>query len=129
MLTRGRNDRRDYPFLPTRNVVIFPEMLVPLFAARDKSIKALEYAMAGDRQIVIAAQKSEEMETPSRKDVHRVGILAAVLQLIKLPDGSMKALLEGKERCRITEFDEGDDFWRVQIDAITARRASTARGG
>jgi ATP-dependent Lon protease len=118
MLTHGRNDSRDYPFLPTRNVVIFPEMLVPLFAARDKSIKALEHAMAGDRQIVLAAQKSEEIETPSKKDVHRVGVLAALLQLIKLPDGSLKALLEGKERCRITEFGEGDDFWRVRIEKL-----------
>ncbi len=118
MLTHGRNDQRDYPFLPTRNVVLFPEMLVPLFAARAKSIKALEHAMAGDRQIVLAAQKSEEIETPSVRDLHRVGVLAAVLQLIKLPDGSMKALVEGKERCRITEFEEGGEFWRAQIETL-----------
>ena len=103
MQTHGQNDIRTYPFLPTRNVVIFPEMLVPLFAARDKSIRALDQAMAGDRQIVVAAQKSEEIETPSRKDLYRVGVLAVLLQLIKLPDGSMKALLEGPNRIGLSK--------------------------
>ncbi len=120
MQMHGRNDKRSYPFLPTRNVVLLPEMLIPLFAARDKSIKALNHAMAGDREIVLAAQKSEEIEAPSTKDLHRVGVLATVLQLIRLPDGTVKALVEGKERCRVTEFEEEGEFWRVRIETFAA---------
>ena len=82
------------PLLPLRDVVVFPNVVVPLFVGRDKSIKALEYAMSHQKEIFLAAQKDAKVDDPSQKDIFTFGTLGSVLQLLKLPDGTVKALIE-----------------------------------
>ncbi len=91
----------DLPVLPLRDVVVFPHMVIPLFVGRDKSIKALDLAMEGDKQVLLVAQKSAETDDPGAEDLHPVGTLAQVLQLLKLPDGTIKVLVEGVDRATI----------------------------
>src|SRR6202034_364579 len=86
------------PVLPLRDVVVYPYMVVPLFVGRERSIKALEVAMAADKQILLVTQKNATEDQPSEKGIHRVGTLATVLQLLKLPDGTVKVLVEGVRR-------------------------------
>ena len=81
--------------LPLRDVVVYPHMVIPLFVGREKSIRALDVAMSGDKQIMLAAQTSAEVDDPDTDDVHKVGTLATILQLLKLPDGTIKVLVEG----------------------------------
>ena len=96
------------PVLPLRDVVVYPHMVIPLFVGRDKSMRALERAMEGERQILLVAQKSPDIDDPEVKDLHEVGTLAGVLQLLKLPDGTVKVLVEGQSRVGIEEYhDEG----------------------
>src|SRR4029078_5995836 len=92
------------PVLPLRDVVVYPFMVVPLFVGRERSIKALEIAMAADKQILVATQKSASDDQPSEEGLYDVGTLATVLQLLKLPDGTVKVLIEGVKRARITCF-------------------------
>ena len=98
--------RVDLPVLPLRNVVVYPHMVIPLFVGRDKSIRALEQVMQGDKQILLIAQKSEDTEEPGADDLYEVGTLSQVLQLLKLPDGTIKVLVEGTARVRIRAFAE-----------------------
>ncbi|HOU64787.1 MAG TPA: LON peptidase substrate-binding domain-containing protein, partial [Thermomonas sp.] len=86
------------PVLPLRDVVVFPHMVIPLFVGRDKSIRALDIAMEGDKRILLVAQKSAETDDPGATDLHPIGTLAQVLQLLKLPDGTIKVLVEGLVR-------------------------------
>src|SRR5260221_7211780 len=92
------------PVLPLRDVVVYPYMVVPLFVGRERSIKALEVAMAADKQILVATQKSAADDQPTEKDIYHVGTLATVLQLLKLPDGTVKVLIEGVKRAQIERF-------------------------
>ncbi|MEI7038135.1 endopeptidase La [Fulvimonas yonginensis] len=92
------------PVLPLRDVVVYPHMVIPLFVGRDKSMRALERAMEGERQILLVAQKSPDIDDPGAKDLHDVGTLAGVLQLLKLPDGTVKVLVEGQARVSIEEY-------------------------
>ncbi|MFZ5658623.1 MAG: endopeptidase La [Pseudomonadota bacterium] len=92
------------PVLPLRDVVVFPHMVIPLFVGRQKSITALEDAMAGDKNILLVAQKNAADDEPDAKDIHTVGTLATILQLLKLPDGTVKVLVEGNERAKVEEF-------------------------
>ena len=96
------------PVLPLRDVVVFPHMVIPLFVGRDKSIKALDIAMEGDKRILLVAQKSAETDDPGAADLHTIGTLAQVLQLLKLPDGTIKVLVEGLTRVRVDEVVEVD---------------------
>ncbi|MDI1253818.1 endopeptidase La [Thermomonas sp.] len=96
------------PVLPLRDVVVFPHMVIPLFVGRDKSIKALDIAMEGDKRILLVAQKSAETDDPGAADLHGIGTLAQVLQLLKLPDGTIKVLVEGLTRVRVDEVVEVD---------------------
>ncbi|MDQ3038416.1 MAG: LON peptidase substrate-binding domain-containing protein, partial [Pseudomonadota bacterium] len=89
------------PVLPLRDVVVFPHMVIPLFVGRDKSIKALDIAMEGDKRILLVAQKSAETDDPGAADLYEIGTLAQVLQLLKLPDGTIKVLVEGLTRVRV----------------------------
>jgi len=104
-----------YPLLPLRDVVVFPNVVVPLFVGREKSIKALEYAMSHQKEVFLAAQKDAKSDDPSPKDIHPCGTLGTVLQLLKLPDGTVKALIEGKARGRIEVFLEQRDFFMVEV--------------
>ena len=86
---------RSVALLPLRDIVVFPHLVVPLFVGRPKSIKALEDATAGDRELLLAAQKDHKIDDPREQDIHRVGTLGTILQLLRLPDGTVKVLVEG----------------------------------
>jgi len=94
------------PVLPLRDVVVYPHMVIPLFVGRDKSMRALERAMEGERQILLVAQKSPDIDDPKISDLHEIGTLAGVLQLLKLPDGTVKVLVEGQSRVEIENYNE-----------------------
>ena len=96
------------PVLPLRDVVVYPHMVIPLFVGRDKSMRALERAMEGERQILLVAQKSPDIDDPEVTDLHQVGTLAGVLQLLKLPDGTVKVLVEGQARVLVDDYREDD---------------------
>ena len=99
-----------YPLLPLRDVVIYPHMIVPLFVGREKSVKALENAMKNNRYIVLVTQRDPQISIPARKDLYDIGTIAEVLQQLKLPDGTIKVLLEGISRVYISDFNETDSF-------------------
>ncbi|MEQ5834512.1 endopeptidase La [Marinobacter sp. NFXS9] len=98
----------DYPMLPLRDVVVFPHMVVPLFVGREKSIQALEAAMEGSKEILLVAQRDAGTDDPGAEDVYNMGTLATVLQMLKLPDGTVKVLVEGNARARLESIEEGD---------------------
>ena len=101
--------RVDLPVLPLRDVVVYPHMVIPLFVGRDRSIKALDLAMEADKQILLVAQKSPDVDNPDSKDLYAVGTLATVLQLLKLPDGTIKVLVEGVSRVAMDGYGERDE--------------------
>ncbi len=109
---------REYPLLPLRDIVIFPNMVAPLFVGREKSIKALEHAMEQGKTIFLATQKKAKTDTPAEKDIFRMGAVATILQLLRLPDGTVKALVEGKHRGQIMQFLPNPDFFMVQVEEI-----------
>ncbi|MCK4742802.1 MAG: endopeptidase La [Sulfuriflexus sp.] len=107
------------PVLPLRDVVVYPHMVIPLFVGRDKSIKALETAMEADKQIMLVAQKSAGQDDPQPDDMYRIGTVSTILQLLKLPDGTVKVLVEGGERARVLHFmGNGDEYFKAQVSAI-----------
>jgi ATP-dependent Lon protease len=105
---------RSYPVLPLRDIVVFPHMIVPLFVGREKSIKALEEVMRSDMFILLATQKNAADDDPATSTIYEVGTLASVLQLLKLPDGTVKVLVEGAERARVLKYGERTDFFEAQ---------------
>lgn len=107
------------PVLPLRDVVVYPHMVIPLFVGRDKSILALDSAMQSNKQILLAAQKSADVDDPDIADMYAIGTLANILQLLKLPDGTVKVLVEGGERARILEFVENDEFFSARLETLT----------
>ncbi|AQS48044.1 MULTISPECIES: endopeptidase La [Thioclava] len=107
-----------HPVLPLRDIVVFPHMIVPLFVGREKSVRALEEVMADDRQILLASQIDPSQDDPDTDGIFRVGVLANVLQLLKLPDGTVKVLVEGKSRVRISEFVENDDYFEANAEPL-----------
>lgn len=104
-----------YPLLPLRDVVVYPKMIVPLFVGRAKSIKAIQSAMSLDQKIVLVTQKNPDVEDPAQDEIYSVGTLGTLVQSIKLPDGTLKVLIEGVERVEITNFIADDDFVHVEI--------------
>jgi len=113
-----RSERIDIPVLPLRDVVVYPHMVIPLFVGREKSIRCLEAAMDNDKQILLVAQKDAATDDPSISDLYTVGTVATILQLLKLPDGTVKVLVEGMQRASIDQFSE-DDFFTAQADYLT----------
>src|SRR6056297_597940 len=105
-----------YPVLPLRDIVVFPHMVVPLFVGREKSVRALEEVMQDDKQILLSSQVDPAVDDPTAEGIFRMGVLANVLQLLKLPDGTVKVLVEGKTRVRITEFLDNEVFF--EADAV-----------
>src|SRR5437016_11840626 len=99
-------ESHSYPVLPLRDIVVFPHMIVPLFVGREKSIRALEEVMRNDTFILLATQKNASDDDPATSAIFEVGSLASVLQLLKLPDGTVKVLVEGAERARILKYSE-----------------------
>ncbi|MEQ8567722.1 MAG: endopeptidase La [Deltaproteobacteria bacterium] len=106
------------PLLPLRDIIVFPHQVVPLFVGREKSIAALEEAMAGSKEILLAAQKKAKTNEPGEEDIFEVGTLAAIIQLLRLPDGTVKVLVEGKRRARILEYLESDRFFVTSYELI-----------
>ncbi|HBD19426.1 MAG TPA: endopeptidase La [Arenimonas sp.] len=116
--------RLDLPVLPLRDVVVYPHMVIPLFVGRDRSIKALDLAMAGDKQILLVAQKSPDTDDPGADDLYSVGTLAQVLQLLKLPDGTIKVLVEGSARVAIDGYGEREGALTAtgkEVDSVYER--------
>jgi ATP-dependent Lon protease len=108
------------PVLPLRDVVVYPHMVIPLFVGREKSINALDTAMQEDKKILLVAQKNAEIDDPSIEDIHEIGTLSTILQLLKLPDGTVKVLVEGAERARVTSYESTDAFFTANIEQLEA---------
>ena len=117
-MTLERTDRVEIPVLALRDVVVYPHMVIPLFVGREKSIKCLEAAMDNDKQIFLVAQKDASVDDPSTDDIYQIGTIATVLQLLKLPDGTVKVLVEGTQRAKIEEFLVTDDYFLAEAEYI-----------
>lgn len=107
-----------YPVLPLRDVVVFPHMVVPLFVGRDKSVRALEDVMKNDRQVLLLTQRDASEDDPTSDAIYEVGTIGTVLQLLKLPDGTVKVLVEGGKRARVTGYAEGDSFFQAYAEVL-----------
>jgi ATP-dependent Lon protease len=110
-LTPG--ETRVYPVLPLRDIVVFPHMIVPLFVGREKSIKALEEVMRSDTFILLATQKNASDDDPATNSIYELGTLASVLQLLKLPDGTVKVLVEGAQRGKVLKYTDRSDYYEA----------------
>ena len=110
--------RRVVPLLPLRDIIVFPHMVSQLFVGRERSINALDAAMARDKDIFLAAQKNAKTNEPSPDDIFQVGTLGTVMQLLRLPDGTVKVLVEGKRRARIKRFAQTDEFFLTEVEEI-----------
>jgi ATP-dependent Lon protease len=111
-------DTKTLPVLPLRDIVVFPHMVVPLFVGREKSVKALDEIMKGEKQILLATQKNSVDDDPSPDAIYPIGVLASVLQLLKLPDGTVKVLVEGKGRARLTRFTDREEYFEAEAVEI-----------
>lgn len=110
----------EIPLLPLRDVVVYPHMVTPLFVGRGKSIEALERAMSSDKQVLLVAQKNPQQDDPQAEDLYSIGTIASILQLLKLPDGTVKVLIEGRERANIGTIEEATGFFKATVDIIVS---------
>ncbi|MGH7890467.1 MAG: LON peptidase substrate-binding domain-containing protein, partial [Thermodesulfobacteriota bacterium] len=106
------------PLLPLRDVVIFPHMVAPLFVGREKSIRALEEAMKKDKEILLSAQKDAKTNDPNEEDIYKIGTVGTIVQMLRLPDGTVKVLVEGKRRARILRYIPNPSFFLVEAERI-----------
>jgi ATP-dependent Lon protease len=106
------------PLLPLRDVVVYPQIVQPLFVGRDKSIKALEHAMSKDKKVVLVAQKNPTDDEPNASDLYRIGTVASILQLIRLPDGTVKVLVEGISRAEIASINYSEEYFHAQAEEL-----------
>ena len=111
------------PVLPLRDIVVFPHMIVPLFVGREKSVRALEAVMKEDKQILLVAQKNAAQDDPSADDIYRIGTVSTILQLLKLPDGTVKVLVEGGKRAKITAFKETEHYFEAFVEPMPDRES------
>jgi ATP-dependent Lon protease len=118
-MTKKREDRIEMPVLALRDVVVYPHMVIPLFVGREKSIRCLEAAMDKDKQIFLVAQKDAGVDEPGEDDIYTVGTIATILQLLKLPDGTVKVLVEGNQRGKIDKFVSTEDFFIADVQSST----------
>ena len=117
-MKKSNSDDLIFPVLPLRDVIVFPNMVIPLFVGREKSIESLEAAMDANKQIMLVAQKSADLDDPKDADVYRYGTLATILQLLKLPDGTIKVLVEGASRAEIVGEIYGDTYLEARVKII-----------
>jgi ATP-dependent Lon protease len=115
---------RAFAVLPLRDIVVFPHMVVPLFVGRQKSVRALEEVMTDDKQILLIAQRNPGDDDPDTDEIYRIGTIASVLQLLKLPDGTVKVLVEGVRRARVTDFVANPDFFQAYVEPIAEELGS-----
>lgn len=106
------------PLLPLRDIVVFPHMVVPLFIGRERSIAALDHAMGQDKYVLLCAQKDARRDEPKESEIHRVGTLAAILQMLRLPDGTVKVLIEGKHRAFVRQYLPSPHFFQVEAEEL-----------
>ncbi|MCI5143244.1 MAG: endopeptidase La, partial [Candidatus Electrothrix sp. ATG1] len=119
------SDRQQYPVMPLRDVVIFPGMVAPLVVGRKKSARALEYAMKERSLIFLVTQRDGDVEEPGPEHLYTCGVLASVMQLLRLPDGTIKALIEGKRRAIVESYSKDKEFYTVEImEAVDLRTDS-----
>src|SRR3989337_1120113 len=116
------------PVLPLRDVVVFPHMVIPLFVGRRKSIRALEQAMESGKQIMLVAQKSASDDDPTPESIHTIGTIASILQLLKLPDGTVKVLVEGERRAVVQKYLETEDYFSAQVAMLEAMPLTDKEG-
>jgi len=116
----------DIPLLPLRDVVVYPHMVTPLFVGRGKSIEALEQAMSTDKQVLLVAQKNPQQDDPQAEDLYSIGTVASILQLLKLPDGTIKVLIEGRDRAKIEKFTDAGSFFSADIVFIESEEIEAA---
>ena len=113
------NFKDPFCVLPLRDIVVFPNMIVPLFVGRTKSIKSLDFAEKFEKEIFLVAQKDANVDEPQKTDIYSYGTIASILQLLRLPDGTVKVLVEGIERAKISHFAENNDFFEAYLDPVT----------
>ncbi len=118
---------RIVPVLPLRDVVVYPHMVIPLFVGREKSIAALEAAVQANKQILLVAQKSAEVDEPGRDDLHAIGTLSQILQLLKLPDGTFKVLVEGSERVQIDQLYQAEEYFTARVAPVVEQAIADER--
>lgn len=114
-----------YPVLPLRDIVVFPHMIVPLFVGRDKSVRALEDVMQDDKKILLVTQRNAADDDPAPGDIYDIGTVGTVLQLLKLPDGTVKVLVEGGDRARILRYTSTVAFFEAEAEVIDEEAGST----
>ena len=119
-----KSGAHQFPVLPLRDIVVFPHMIVPLFVGREKSVRALESVMAEDGQILLATQKNASQDEPSPGDIYQVGTLGTVLQLLKLPDGTVKVLVEGTQRAKVSRYHDNEEFFEAEAEVIEDKAES-----
>src|SRR5437763_9141101 len=128
-------ESHSYPVLPLRDIVVFPHIIVPLFVGREKSIRALEEVMRNDALVILATQKNASDDDPSPDSIYEIGTLATVLQLLKLPDGTVKVLVEGLERARVQKYTDRSEYYEAtaialaDTDANSVEAEGVARSG
>ncbi|MBS2017117.1 MAG: LON peptidase substrate-binding domain-containing protein, partial [Deltaproteobacteria bacterium] len=115
--------RRSVPLLPLRDIIVFPHMVSQLFVGRERSINALDAAMARDKDIFLAAQKNAKTNEPTPDDIFQVGTLGTIMQLLRLPDGTVKVLVEGKKRARIKKFPQTEEYFLVDVEEVAEQGA------
>ncbi len=114
------------PLLPLRDIVVFPHMVAPLFVGRTRSVNALTEAMNGDKTVFLATQKKAGIDNPGAEDISEMGTIGKVLQLLRLPDGTVKALVEGRSRARVVRFITEKEFFRVELERVVEHEISPA---
>ena len=119
-------ESRTFPVLPLRDIVVYPKMAAPLFVGREKSVRALDEVMRKDKQILLAAQMDASEDEPSADRIFTVGTVATVVQLLKLPDGTVRVLVEGAYRAKITNFHENDSYFEAEAEELPDENADTA---
>src|SRR6195952_2630590 len=119
------NMSQNYPILPLRDIVVFPQMIVPLFVGRDKSVAALEAAMEADKEIFLVAQLDPSNDDPGRDDVYDLGVVATVMQLLKLPDGTVRVLVEGGARATLATFDDSGDYLTATVNLVEEQETTS----
>lgn len=120
------NNITDIPLLPLRDVVVYPHMVTPLFVGRGKSIEALERAMANDKQVLLVAQRSAQQDEPQAHDLYEIGTIATILQLLKLPDGTVKVLIEGRERAKVELIEDVGTYFKANVSVVPSLDVESA---
>ncbi len=123
-MSEERTEQLTMPVLPLRDVVVYPHMVIPLFVGREKSIRCLQAAMDTDKQVFLAAQKDASIDEPEKDDIYQVGTVATILQLLKLPDGTVKVLVEGKQRAQLDELKDSEEYFEANIHYLAAEALS-----